>query len=501
MALLVGKRIPNRRAAARGANGSSAGIPATEQLASPACPILRDERSLCGSSCSALRGTLGLDAFGDSEYGGDEPHYLLAAESLVEDGDFDVKDEHAARAYSDFYPYDLDRHGKETEGRLHEPHGLGLPLLIAPAFAMAGPKGVELFLAAIAALAMALAYRLALRVVPDPWALGAALATGLSPPLVAYGTAVYPELAAGAALAGAALLALKLDDTVSRRQAARCFALLGALPWLGTKFVPAGIVIGIYAARSLLRARRRTLELGSVELALFSVALYVAVNENLYGGPTPYAADVPGETATDAAFPLGYLERSYRLVALLIDRDYGLLRWAPVFALVFPGLWLLYRSRRERLSRALHDLRSMERAATMCAAALGAQVLVAAFLAPTMFGFWFPPRHLLAGLALSVPLLAWGLRHLPRTGTVLAVLTVVSSVWLYLDVALGGGGLVTPRPDAPFGPLTGLLPFFDDSAWPYVLSAAIGCGVAALAVFEVRHWRQTAGATRVRYSE
>ena len=319
--------------------------------------------------------------------------------------------------------------------------------------------------------------------------LGAALATGLSPPLLAYGTAVYPELAAAAALAGAALLALRLDDIVSRRQAFLCFALLGTLPWLGTKFVPAGIVIGIYAARSLLRARRRTLTLGSVELALFSVALYVAINEALYDGPTPYAADVAGETATDAAFPLGYLERSYRLVALLIDRDYGLLRWAPVFALVAPGLWLLYRSRRELLSRALPDLRTMERAATMCAAALGAQLLVAAFLAPTMFGFWFPPRHLLAGLPLAVPLVAWGLRHVPRTGVALAVLTVGASVWLYLDVALGGGGLVTPRPDAPFGPLTRLLPFFGDSAWPYVLSVAIGCGLAALAAFEARHMR------------
>ena len=158
---------------------------------------------------------------------------------------------------------------------------------------------MELFLAAIAALAVALAYRLALRVAPDPWALGAALAVGLSPPFLAYGSAVYPELAAGAALAGAALLALRLRERVTRPDAFACFALLGALPWLGTKFVPAGVVIGAVAVRTLWRTPRRTLAVGAVEVSLFSVALYVAFNEALYGGPTPYAADVPGESATD----------------------------------------------------------------------------------------------------------------------------------------------------------------------------------------------------------
>ena len=227
-----------------------------------------------------------------------------------------------------------------------------------------------------------------------------------------------------------------------------------------------------------MRARRGTLALGSAEVALFSVALYVGINEALYGGPTPYTADVAGETATDASFPAGYLERSYRLVALFIDRDYGLLRWAPVFLLAFGGLWLLYRSRRERLSHAVPELRAVERTALMCAAALGAQLLVAAFLAPTMFGFWFPPRHLLAALPLAIPLVAWALRHAPRTGIALAVLTVAASVWLYVDVWLGDGGLVTPRPDAPFGPLTGLFPFFGDSAWPYALAGALGGALA-----------------------
>jgi hypothetical protein len=448
--------------------------------------------------------TVGLGAFGASDYGGDEPHYLLAAESVVEDGNVDVLDEYADRRYADFYPYELDRHGQETDGRLNEPHGVGFPLFIAPAYALAGAKGVELFLAAVAALALVLAYRIALRVVPDPWALGAALAVGLSPPLVAYGSAVYPEPAAGAALAGAGLLALRLDERVSRPDAFGCFLLLGALPWLGTKFVAAGVVIAAFAARALWRSRRRMLAVGAIELSLFSLALYVTINEAVYGGPTPYAADVAGETATDASFPGGYLERSYRLVALFIDRDYGLLRWAPVLALVFGGLWWLWHARRDRVAQAVPGLRRMELAAGLCAAALGAQLLVAAFGAPTMFGFWFPGRHLLAALPLAVPLVAWGLRHMPRVGAALAGITVLASVWLYADVRWGNGSLATERPGAPFGPLTDVLPSFGpDGGWAYWLAGAVGVAVALLVLREARaarHSRQTAGATRARYS-
>jgi hypothetical protein len=448
--------------------------------------------------------TLGLSAFENSDYGGDEPHYLLAAESIVEDGNVDVLDEYAERAYTDFYPYRLRRHGHTTEGRLNEPHGVGFPLFIAPAYALGGAKAVELFLAAIAALAVALAYRLALRVAPDPWALGAALAVGLSPPFLAYGSAVYPELTAGAALAGAALLALRLRERVARPDAFACFALLGALPWLGTKFVAAGVVIGAVAVRALWQGQRRTLAVGAVELSLFSVALYLAFNEALYGGPTPYAADVSGESATDTSSPGGYLERIYRLVALFIDREYGLLRWAPVFVLAFVGLWWLWHSHRERLAQAVPGVREIELSAALCAAALGAQLAVAAFVAPTMFGFWFPPRHLLAGLPLAVPLVAMGLRHTPRIGSALAALTVAGSAWLYADVRWGDGSLATDRPEAPFGPLTDLLPLFEPSGgWPFWLAGAVAVAVLALVVREARaarHSRHTAGATRAKYS-
>jgi hypothetical protein len=239
-------------------------------------------------------------------------------------------------------------------------------------------------------------------------------------------------------------------------------------------------------------------------VALFSVALYVAINEAIYNGPTPYAADSPGETATDASFPGGYLERTYRLVALFIDRDYGLLRWAPVFLLAFAGLWWLWHSRREQMARAVPGVREIEVTAGLCTAALGAQLLVAAFVAPTMFGFWFPPRHLLAALPLAIPLVAWGLRHIPRVGSVLVALTLLASAWLYADVRWGDGSLAADRPDAPFGPLTDVLPLFTPGGgWPFWLAAAMGIALVVLVLREARaarHSRQTAGATRARYS-
>jgi len=137
--------------------------------------------------------TAGLEAEGSSRFAGDESHVLLAAQSLVEDGDFDVLDDLREGSYHDFQPAPVRAIGKQREGQLLEPTGIGMPLLIAPAFAVAGATGASLLLAAIAALAVCLGYRLALRVVPDPWALGTAAAVGLSPPLLVHAPRCCPR--------------------------------------------------------------------------------------------------------------------------------------------------------------------------------------------------------------------------------------------------------------------------------------------------------------------
>jgi hypothetical protein len=176
-----------------------------------------------------------------------------------------------------------------------------------------------------------------------------------------------------------------------------------------------------------------------VEVSLFSVALCVGINEALYRGPTQYSA--ASGPATGASTAMDYVDRVPRFATLLGHPDYGLLVWAPVFALASAGLWWLWRSRHDRLARALSGLHQIELTAGLCATVLGVQLAVAALLAPTADGPWFAGRHLLPALPLAAPLLALGLRRVPRLGVALALITLGISVWLYADVRWGGGSL------------------------------------------------------------
>jgi hypothetical protein len=438
---------------------------------------------------AAYAATIGLHAFGTSQFGGDEPHYLLTAESIVSDHDVDLRDEYAARAYREWYPYVLERHGRLTNGQANEPHGIGFALLISPAYALGGPLAVQLLMAAIAALAFALGGLLARRVVPEPWAGAAALACGLSPPALAYSTTVTPELTAGALLAFAALRALRVRELPRIRWVAGAAAALAVLPWLGLSFALAGAVVALAMARWLRRRARNFAVVVTVEVLLFSAVMFVTINDTLFGGFTPTVADVQGRGLDDLG-AADVAARLPRLAGLWIDRTYGLLRWAPVLALAFFALWLLWRSRRDHLARALPEHRDVEVAATLCAAVCGAQLVVAAFVAPTMFGFWFPGRYLIAALPAAVALVAWGLRHAPRTGAALIALTAVTSVWWYAELRIGGGAIVGPSSRAPLGPLDGALPLFGAGTAGAAVAMVLAGGVGvALLANEWRLWR------------
>jgi hypothetical protein len=394
------------------------------------------ERRIEGGSGERRRDELRIE--GGSGSGGGAPGSGGSAGSSAE-----------ASSGAGLFPARTD--GRVVAGRLVEPHGIGFPLLVAPAYALGGAGLATVFLAAVAALAFVLGAALARRVVPDPWATWAALLAGLSPPALAHATAVLPALTAGALLAGAALCALAVRERPLMRRAYGGAALLAVLPWLDPwLLVPAAPVVALLA-RWTARRGRGLVALGTLEVQLASLVFYVSLNDRLYGGFTPLA--VGDGPATGASSVGDYAERLPRLAELWVDRDVGLLRWAPVVALAFLGAWLLWRSRRERLGRLVAEQRDAEHAAFLALAVCAAQVAVAAFASPSLAGPWFPGTQLVAALPCAVPLLAWGLRHAPRAGLALGALTLGASAWLALTAEWA-----PPESDAPWGPAVALWP-------------------------------------------
>jgi hypothetical protein len=411
----------------------------------------------------------------------DEPHYLLTALSLAEDGDLDVRDEYAADAYRPFHESALRPQAAPLEdGRLVEPHDPLLPAVLAGPTALGGWVLAKLTLAAVAAALAALTLWIAVR------RLGASLlpATAVvgvfaaSAPLAAYGSQVYPELPA--ALAVAAAIAA-LTGPLGRGGLAALAAALVALPWLSVKYAPVAAVLAVLGLWLLVRGGRRAAALALGGGLAAAALVLVGGHQALYGGLTPYAAGshfVDGELTVVGSDP-DYLGRGRRLVGLLVDRDFGLAAWQPAWLLIVPALAALL-ARRPRGWPAL-------------ALPLAAGWLVATFVALTMQGWWFPGRQVVVVLPAAVLAVAWWTRGGGRrlaAALALGAAGVLAYAWIAVEGALGRIAWVVDL-QATANPLyrawTTVLPdYLDVGAATWALHWAWAAVLVALAVLAVR---------------
>lgn len=439
--------------------------------------------------------TVGLDASPGERWSPREGHVLLTAESIVSDGDLDLRDQYREGAWTAYGGPPLRPTAGTVEGRLLEPQGIGFPLLIAPAYALGGTTLVQLWLAALTALGFVCAAALGRRLVPEPWATTAALIAGLSPPMVAAATRVSPEAVGGAVLAAAALGALRVRERPERLQAVGAAGPIAMLPWLATSLVPAAATCAVALARWLSRRRQRFAAFIAVEVVLFSGILFITLTDRLFGGLTPYAPSLAADGALGANSAGDALERWPRLVGWWLDRDDGMLRWAPFAALGFLALWLLWRSRRDRLAVIVGDQVDVEVAAGFLAALCAVQLVVATFLAPDLHGAWAPSRLLVPIVPVGAALAAWGLRHAPRAGAALAAVTLAGSVWLIVGARFGDGTLQPPRGAVPWGGVQDVLPRFGSTigTGEAIVLAIVAVALAALVLRERRAWQETRG--------
>ena len=186
----------------------------------------------------------------------DEPHYLLIMQSLLYDGDLDLRNDYEGDRYRVFYPDRLpDMHGIEIGDAVYPIRDLGLPLLGTLPFALAGRDGV-LALMCLVGAALVLQLHLLLRDLrfTPRVAFLAAAAAGLTHPLLTYTTQIYPELIAALVLVSAARV-LRHGDALRARDLALASALVAALPWLSTRAsliaVGVGLAVAYWALRPL----------------------------------------------------------------------------------------------------------------------------------------------------------------------------------------------------------------------------------------------------------
>jgi hypothetical protein len=327
--------------------------------------------------------------------GGDEPHYLVIAQSLWRDHDLKIENNHTRGDYYEYFKQEITPHylTRGADNEIYSVHPIGLPVLIAPVLGLGGYRAVVWLLIAMGATAAAIGWRWAVAALNAPGAATFAWAAIVgSTPFLFNTFTVYPEIAAALAVMIALALARQIDRTDIGVWRLICIGLVcGVLPWLSTKYAPmSAVLIAVAIARVLTGAKGSSRAAAAIALPYVgSLIAWIAFFYSYWGSPWPSA-------------PYGQLVQTspWNLIlgapGLLFDQEYGLLAYAPVYVLGTTGLWAMWRSGGELRRQAVEIT----------------LIFVALLLSVGAFGIWWggsaaPARPLASGLLLfSLPIAA-----------------------------------------------------------------------------------------------
>ena len=270
---------------------------------------------------------------------GDEPHYLVIAQSLLRDHDLKIENNHQRGDYRAYYDADLkpDYRRRGRDGQIYSIHAPGLPAIVLPVFALFGYPGAVVLLALTSAAATGVAWLTAWKATGDvgaSWFGWAAIA--LSVPFLFQSFVVYPD-ALAAAIVICASLAMLAGRTLSRRRLFFLGAALALLPWLHTRY---SILAVALAALVLMRnagapdLRRRAAAL--LAIPTLSAIAWFGFFFLIYGTPNPAAPYGRSTQSAAANLPRG-------IVGLLFDQQFGIAFNAPVYLCAVAGLFAMLR--------------------------------------------------------------------------------------------------------------------------------------------------------------
>ena len=275
----------------------------------------------------------------------DEPIYLLIVQSMIFDHDLDLTNDWAGQRYYDFYPEPLpDVHAIQVGPALYPIRDMGLPVLGATPYALAGRTGVLVLLCVFGGF---LAYQLYLLLRELAFdrriALLAVGATVFVHPFLTYTTQIYPDLIAALVFVTVVRL-VRHGIATPLRNLALASAFVGTLPWLTTRGWFVAIGLSLVIAYAALWPRRDLVRrvLAAAAPFTFLVLALCYLNWRLFGWFIPgagYFLIRDQQEILDYAPQIG-------VPGLLFDRAFGLIPRAPIYLLAFIGVGAIWRRRR-----------------------------------------------------------------------------------------------------------------------------------------------------------
>ena len=353
---------------------------------------------------------------------GDEPHYVMIAQSLVEDGDFDLKNNLKDKTYFKYLPVEIRLHGMVRDGKYRSYHLPGVSFLLLPCLYVFNLLGgwipANLFFRLCAALINAFFALGLFTILKSIWPEKNSNALFLffltTFPLVFHAIHLYPELPAATLLIYA-----YLKSREHNRKFFTAGLFLAGIPWLHFKYVIPMLVLVLFVMAGISRRSGGNKEkfrdlvhfLIPGAISAFLLSLY---SKLLYGSFNP---TVISPEKNFLAIPL--LGKIETLLSFFLDQRDGMLVYAPLFLLLFLAF-------KKETRRAIRDF-------PLLAAIFTSYILLHAYTTvrgayspaarPTLFVFWI----------MAVFLVAY-YRQAGEAGKILfrllAGLTAFSSVWL-----------------------------------------------------------------------
>lgn len=281
---------------------------------------------------------------------GDEPHYLVVTQSIVEDGDVNVYNNYLGRTYRRFLrpsagPLAIHAWPGRAPDTWYSIHAPGLSVWLAPFYAFAMKTGLPVEAVARGAMALVAAWAMA-----GLWALlrqmghspGRALAgtavVGLSGPCFFLAYHLYPEMAAF----GLMVWAFRGWWAGPYRPTRLLLAggMVGLLVWLGLKYVAVLLAWGLLSVWRMRRPELRRPMGAFLIPVVASLGLYEVWIVDLYGQVNPLAAYVGGSRREETWANVRWLlqdtslwrTRGSTLLDYFLDQRDGLLPLSPVYA-------------------------------------------------------------------------------------------------------------------------------------------------------------------------